>query len=100
MTCRFCEYGEPKSRTRPGHHEIDYMGSISYPECRKEMKMFYGNKKTKVLHKSKQDDACRASEIKKGNLEKFGSVMEATAEGYRKCKICFRDDLLADDLRF
>lgn len=106
MSCRFCEYGEPKSRTRPGHHEIDYMGSISYPECLKrkesEVKLF-ANAKTKVVHQNKKGDACRFSEIKPENrvtIKGPEAMSVAINEGYRLCKICFRDDLLADDLRF
>jgi hypothetical protein len=91
VSCRYCELSEPLSRTRPGCHEIDYMGEVSYPECRKENNMrLMGNKATKVAHINKQGDACRFSEIKPENRVKLSSVEKAEDMGYRPCKLCFK----------
>ncbi len=52
---------------------------------------YFGNRETKVLHKSfKKGDACRAAEIKRANQIKFDSEAAAKKQGYRLCKNCFR----------
>ena len=53
---------------------------------------YFGNKKTKVLHKrNKRGDSCRVYELKPGNVVNFAlAILAIEGKGYRQCKICFR----------
>lgn len=51
---------------------------------------FYGNKATKIFHRGdRNNDRCRASQIRKENRVEFGSPAEARRAGFRGCGHCF-----------